>query len=99
MERFRLCALLHQLLERVFVKTEDDLVAANHDRAADEIWDFCHELDGFCARGRLFLHVFLSIELIAKIQKDFVIASAYEFVEFGFAERFGVQAAQFKFSA
>src|SRR5947209_7940712 len=85
---------LHQFLERLFVEAQNDLVATNHHRTANQVWLLRHQLERFRSRGRLLAHVAPAIELVARVQKQFVVATANQMVEFRGRQSFLVEVAK-----
>jgi hypothetical protein len=77
-----------------FVEADDDLGATDYQRAADQVGSLGHELNGFGTRRGLFGHIAFAEEIVAGVEEEFVIASAYEFVEFRFRKWLFVQIAE-----
>jgi hypothetical protein len=86
-----------QLLVRLFVKTEDDLLAADYHGPANQIWILRHQPDRFRSRWRLLRHAFRPVELVPWIQKLLVVACSDKRIQFRFAQRFFVQIARIQF--
>jgi hypothetical protein len=76
-----------------FVEADDDLGAADEQRAADEVWVFGHELDGVGSGRRILGHVAFTVEFVAGVEKIFVIAFGDELLEFGFRKRLFIEIA------
>ena len=74
------CCLQH-LPHLVRIEAQQDLFAFDQNRPFDEIGIFSHQGDGLGSRGRRLLHILLAIQLVARIQKRFVIAIAYESIQ------------------
>jgi hypothetical protein len=90
---------LEQLLVRLFIESENDLLAANNDGPADQIRRLRHPPDRFRSRWRLLRHLFRSVEFVPRIQKLLVVARANQCIQLGFAQRFFVQVPRIQFRA
>src|SRR5262249_54844818 len=67
-------SLLQQLAVSIFIKAKKNLSAAQQNRPLDKVRNFGHERNRVITRRRLLRHVSLAIQLIARIQKSFVVA-------------------------
>src|SRR5205807_9788534 len=88
-----------ELLVRFFLEPKNHVRAANDYWAANQIGLLGHQLDGFRAGMRMLLHIARPVELVAWIQKFFVVALANQLFEFGRAQTFLIEVARFKFCA
>src|SRR5580658_1178520 len=65
-----------QAVDFLLVEAQDDTAARYDDGAADQIWLADHHANGFGAGRRIFFHIFLAIQLVARVQEFAVVAVA-----------------------
>jgi len=71
----------YQCAHFLLLKSQYDLAALHQDGPLDEIGVGGHQLQRFGARRRIFLHLALAIELVARVQKRAVVALADEAIQ------------------
>jgi hypothetical protein len=75
-----LCGFLQidslQAVDFLLVEAQDYAAAGYDYGAANQIWFAYHHADGFGAGGRMFFHVSLAVQLVARVEKFAVVAIA-----------------------
>src|SRR5580658_5816699 len=76
----KLCDFLQadslQAVDFLLVEAQDYAAAGYDYWAADQVWFAYHHADRIGAGGRMFFHIFLAVQFVARIQKFLVIAAA-----------------------